>query len=114
MKKPKNIFKKDKRPTRRELISMESRLGATIFGPSGGRRREFFNLDPTTWIWHEEYTDMLGRHRTTTVRYEVQVGKGILKYSQGSNYSYLQGDELRNFKNAVKAYHDLVKQQIYN
>ena len=112
--KVKSIFKVDRRPTRRELIDRESKLGATIFSSTGNCRREFFNLDPTTWIYHEERTDALGRRQENTVRYEVQAGKGVLKYCLGSKYSYLEGDELRNFKKAVQTYHDLIERQIYS
>ena len=41
-----------KKLTERELIQLESEIGATIFGdkPDHVVRRTFFNLDKTTWI----------------------------------------------------------------
>ena len=45
-----------KQLTERDLIRLESEIGAQLFGPlPKGRRREFFCLDASTWIWHEEY-----------------------------------------------------------
>ena len=49
--------------TRRDLIRMESKIGATVFGPvPANHRREFFCLDEHTWVWYEEYfEDRSGR-----------------------------------------------------
>ena len=53
-----SVGKSKKRPfkryTERELITLESEIGAELFGPvEKGRHREFFCLDEKTWIWHE-------------------------------------------------------------
>lgn len=68
--------------TERELIQRESEIGSMIFGePPRGCQRDFFNLDHSTWIWHEENFDHATRQKTsTTVRYEVHKKW----YSQGS------------------------------
>ena len=52
-----------KKLTERELIQLESEIGATIFGdkPDHVVRRTFFNLDKTTWIWHEEVMSKDGK-----------------------------------------------------
>ena len=102
-----------KKLTERELIQLESDIGKNIFGPIvEGHRREFFNLDPNTWIWYEEYTDSAGIKKSTTTRYEVQE-KAILKAQDGAKYSYLEGDELQNFGVAVQMYYEQVMRGVY-
>lgn len=103
------ILKKKNRPlkkfTERELIQLESEIGATIFGekPEHVTRREFFNLDKDTWIWYEEIVDKDGKKQELTTRYEVQP-KGILKVQPNYRYSYLEGDELQNFVQIGRAH----------
>ncbi len=111
------LRKKDrplKKFTERELIQLESEIGATIFGekPAHVMRREFFNLDKDTWIWYEEVTDKNGKKQELTTRYEVQA-KGILKIQPNYHYSYLEGDELNNFVLAVKEYYERVSRRLY-
>lgn len=99
--------------TERELIRLEAEIGATLFGPlPRGHRREFFCLDATTWIWHEEWLD--GRElQIATTRYEVQDG-GILKVQEGARYSYVEGKELDNLMLAVQTYYERVAREIYH
>ena len=112
------LWKKKNRPlkkfTERELIQLESEIGATIFGekPAHVTRREFFNLDKDTWIWYEEIVDKDGKKQELTTRYEVQP-KGILKVQPNYRYSYLEGDELQNFVLAVKEYYERVSRDLY-
>jgi hypothetical protein len=91
----------------KELLRYEARLGGHLFGPiPDGVRREFFCLDPNTWVWHEEWKDKVGRH-TVTTRYDVRPS-GILK-SQGNNaYQRLSAPEAQNFIQAVRLYRDRV------
>ncbi len=99
--------------TERELIQLESEIGRELFGPiPKGHRREFFNLDPHTWIWYEEYHDKDGRQRSTTTRYEVQE-HGVLKAQEGARYSYIEGAELQNLLLAVRMYHERVMRDLY-
>lgn len=99
--------------TERELIQLESEIGRELFGPiPKGRRREFFNLDKNTWIWHEEYTDPNGAVKATTTRYEVQ-GNRILKAQDGTQYNYVDGQELQNLAVAVQMYYEKVMRGIY-
>ena len=97
-----SALKKKNRPlkkfTERELIQLESEIGATIFGekPEHVTRREFFNLDKDTWIWYEEIVDKDGKKQELTTRYEVQP-KGILKVQPNYRYNYLEENELQNF-----------------
>lgn len=113
-----SALKKKNRPlkkfTERELIQLESEIGATIFGekPAHVTRREFFNLDKDTWIWYEEIVDKDGKKQELTTRYEVQP-KGILKVQPNYRYSYLEGDELQNFVLAVKEYYERVSRDLY-
>jgi len=102
-----------KKLTERELIQLESDIGKNIFGPiAEGHRREFFNLDPKTWIWYEEFTDASGIKKSTTTRYEVQE-KAILKAQDGAKYSYLEGAELQNFGVAIQMYYEQVTRGVY-
>ena len=111
-------FRKKDRPlkkfTERELIQLESEIGATIFGekPAHVTRREFFNLDKDTWIWYEEVADGKGGRQELTTRYEVQP-KGLLKIQPNYQYTYLEGAELQNFILATKEYYERVSRQLY-
>lgn len=99
--------------TDRDLLKLESKIGATLFGPvPEGRRREFFCLDEATWIWHEEWRDEKGIERQSTVRYEVH-SNGILKVTDGPRYQFIEGKELDNLVEATRLYHDMVAQRIY-
>lgn len=99
--------------TERELIQLESQIGSQLFGPiPEGHRRQFFNLDETTWIWYEEYQDVNGQQKTMTTRYEVQ-GKKIMKAQDGAQYSYIEGEELRNLTLAIQMYFEQVMRGVY-
>ncbi len=107
----KHLFKKF---TERELIQLESEIGAKLFGPiPAGFRREFFCLDESTWIWYEEgLSSKTGKVEQTTTRYEVHEN-GILKVQEGSRYTYIEGSELDNFVVATRLYHEQVARDIY-
>ena len=100
--------------TPRQLIQKESDISRTIFGqlPPQVLRREFFNLDETTWIWHEEVRRENGETYEVTTRYELKP-RGVLKVQPGPRYTYLEGDELYNFHQAVRAYYERVSSQLY-
>ena len=102
-----------KKLTERELLTMESEIGAKLFGPiPAGHRREFFCLDEKTWIWHEEWTDKKGSHQATT-RYEIH-GDKVLKVQEGPRYQYIEGQELENLTTATQLYFEQVARNIYN
>ena len=111
----KNMTKRPlKRYTERELILLESEIGAELFGPvEKGRHREFFCLDEKTWMWHEEWMDDKRHLQANTIRYEI-TDDGVLKVQEGARYSYLQGDELRNFIVATRMYYERVARELYN
>ena len=90
----------------RDLINAESALGRTLFGEvKAGHTREFFCLKKNVWLWYED---------GLMIRYEVREN-GIYKQI-GSNTTYIKvaGEELQNFRNATKAYLNLVKSHIYS
>jgi hypothetical protein len=98
----------------RELIQLESEIGAKLFGPlPAGGRREFFCLDENTWIWYEEgVSPQTGRLETSTTRYEIH-DNGILKVQEGSRYLFIEGAELENFLKATRLYYEQVAREIY-
>lgn len=99
--------------TERSLIERESEIGRELFGPiPAGHKREFFCLDPQTWVWHEEWKDENNISRSSTTRYEVQPG-GILKVQPGRVYKYLEGEELENLGIAVKLYYERCAREVY-
>ena len=102
-----------KKLTERDLLRLESEIGATLFGPiPAGHRREFFCLDATTWIWYEEWTDEKGTLQQATTRYEVH-DKGILKVQEGSRYQFIEGEELSHLAVAVRLYYEQVARNVY-
>ena len=102
-----------KKITERDLINLESRVGSFIFGEvPKGHKREFFNLDPDTWIWYEEWVDEKGELVQQTIRYEVSENQ-VLKVCPGLRYSILTGEELSNFRLATEEYYRRVMAQVY-
>lgn len=98
--------------TERELINLESKIGAEIFGElPRGHRREFFCLDASTWIWHEAWKDKAGDHEVT-VRYEIH-DNGVLKVQDGARYDFIEGEELRRIAVAIQMYYERVAREIY-
>jgi hypothetical protein len=110
---PKNRKRPLKKLTERELLQLESEIGAKLFGdaPKDGRR-EFFCLDEKTWIWHEEWLEEGGKRQQRTIRYEVHE-KGILKVQEGARYSFVEGEELQNLMTAATMYYEQVARHVY-
>jgi len=99
--------------TTRQLLKLESEIGAQIFGPTEKNLvREFFCLDEKTWIWHEQWLDRKRNLVSRTVRYEIQ-DKGILKIQDGGKYDYLAGEELNNLILAIGLYYERVMRELY-
>lgn len=111
--------KPHKRPfgklTERELIQLESDIGARLFGAvPKDHRREFFNLDLSTWIWYDEWMDaQTGQRKSTTIRYEVHEN-GILKVQEAARYEFIEGQELDNFMAAIHLYYERVAREVYH
>lgn len=111
---PKTQQRPLKKLTERELLQLESEIGAKLFGEvPAGHRREFFCLDAKTWIWYEETIDPKTKktHRMT-IRYEVH-DNGILKVQEGARYSYIEGEELDNLVAATAMYYEQVARNVY-
>lgn len=107
-----------KRPvlTEKDLKAMESKIGAKIFGPvKPNERREFFNDNEKSWFFHQEITDSNSKIHSVTLHYEVNP-QGVLRISSNPNVKneFISGQELDNFVQAAKMYHELVMTQIYN
>ncbi len=100
--------------TEHDLVRREARIGAELFGPiPADHRREFFCLDESTWIWHEEWLDIDGVRHELTTRYEIR-GNQVIK-AQGSNpYQIVSAREARNLLAAVAIYHQRVMREVYN
>ncbi len=108
---PKNY---SNRLTLPELINAESAIGRTLFGPIPvGHQREFFTSRRNVWIWHESWTDQLGRVQKYTVRYEVRP-EGVFKRTDQSPYQRIEGEELDNFRATAKTYLNLIKRNLYS
>lgn len=96
-----------------EAINAESALGRTIFGPIPvGHQREFFKYKDNVWIWHESWIEN-GKFKKITVRYEVRKDGVYKKSGSGKDYKKIEGDELENFRKALRAYLKVVKEKLY-
>lgn len=111
--KKRRFFNSLEKQSNETLLDLESKVGSKIFGQApNGVRREFFNLNENSWIWHEEWTDGHGRLQQITTRYEIRNDK-VVKIQPGPRYFEVKGQELANFHAAVNAYHRAVLSQIY-
>jgi len=100
--------------TNRQLIDKEAQIGRQLFGPiPNGRRREFFCLDKNTWIWYEEWTDMVGRRTHLNTRYEI-TPNGVLKVQGDKHYVFVGEEEARNLYKAMKLYYQYTSAHVYN
>ena len=103
-----------KKLTERQLIQRESEIGAQLFGPIPPHHtRQFFNLDRTTWVWYEQWTDQdTGKKQELITKYEVHPS-GILKVQEGARYTFITGAELDNFVMAVQLYYERIMREVY-
>lgn len=98
----------------RNLIRTEASIGGTLFGEiPEGHRREFFCLDKHTWIWHEEWVDMIGRRNVRTTRYDVRPD-GILKAQDGAGYQAVTKQEALHLIKAAELYRQKVYRELYH
>ena len=99
-----NREKQRKIEAERQLINAESALGRTLFGEiEEGKQREFFCLQKNVWVWYED-----GK----VIRYEVRKS-GVYKKVDSGSYNKISGEELEHFRDATKAYLQLIKLNLY-
>ncbi|MCL2094963.1 hypothetical protein FWH13_02485 [Candidatus Saccharibacteria bacterium] len=111
-KRPKTLRAKISLRNRRlekSLLDEESSVGRNIFGAlPEGHHREFFNLSPDIWIWHEEESAPDGQPASQTTRYQVDK-RGVKKVRLARPNVYLKDEELENFDKATRKYFTLAK-----
>ena len=96
------------------MIRHEARIGGQVFGPvAPGGRREFFCLDEHTWIWHEEWVDASGTHRTKTTRYDVRPDGLIIKAQDGQPYQEVNPQEAVRLYEAAAEYERRINTELY-
>ena len=97
----------------RNLIRREAEIGGTLFGPvPAGGRREFFCLDKTTWVWHEEWVDANGQKQIRNTRYDMRPS-GVLKAQNGQGYHQVSLEEARHLQTAIREYGRRVNAELY-
>ncbi len=95
-----------------KLIRHEAQIGGQVFGPiPKGHRREFFCLDETTWVWHEEWVDHQGTNQVMNTRYDVRPN-GIFKVQNGQ-YRSVSKTEAKRLIDAAQIYRKRVKAEMY-
>ena len=73
---------------------MEAKIGGRMFGVTQKNvRREFFCLDPHTWVWHEEWTDNYGKRQIVTTRYNLRP-EGIIKAHNNQHYEKVGKEDI--------------------
>lgn len=109
---PKLPTKPKKERIHREVLEIESKIGAEIFGPiEKGRQRSFFCLNRYTWVWHEQWLDNSKAARSMMTYYHIRTN-GILKSSGNQDYKPLSTSELNNFIKAAEIYSQTVPQRL--
>lgn len=89
------------------LIRAEAKIGGQLFGPvPNGHNRQFFCLNESVWIWHEEWTEN-GSRKVITTHYDVR-SDGVIKTQDGRPVQYVGKDEARNLYYAVELYQQRV------
>jgi hypothetical protein len=107
--------KYDRILTDQELKNEEGKIGADIFGPiNPNETRIFFNDNRESWFFYQEKTDSEGKKHSITLHYEVR-SDGIWKIDtkDGLKCELVIGQDLENFINATKIYHQRVMNKIY-
>ena len=98
---------------KRDFIHLEAKIGGRMFGVTQKNvRREFFCLDPHTWVWHEEWTDNYGKRQIVTTRYNLRP-EGIIKAHNNQHYEKVGKDEAKNFILAASLYLKRVRAEVY-
>ncbi len=98
----------------KQLIDIEAEIGGTVFGPTQpDEDRRFYCLDECTWVYQNEYRDLItGKKKQMIIRYELHPN-GVLKVVNGNNHSMVQDDEAKRLTEAIKLYYKLVMEKVY-
>lgn len=95
------------------LLRREAQLGGQLFGPSTPtRRREFFCLDSSTWVWHEEWLNKDEIWQSKTTRYDVKAD-GVYKSQSNTSYKKISDIEAANLYRAIQLYSKNVAEPLY-
>ena len=99
--------------TLEQLKSEESKIGSSMFGLDSNVRTEFFNDNEQSWFFYQEVTGRRGEKDSVTLHYEVHP-EGILRIKNNEiNGCVIEGEELKNFTDSVRIYHDRIIDEIY-
>ena len=96
-------------------IKKEAYLGGRIFGNlQRHQQREFFCLDPKTWIWHESWRDKeTKKQQAFMLRYDITSDQ-IYKRKDDDNRPHLLGQqESLNLQTAIAVYQTEVLAKLY-
>lgn len=108
-----SVLEQKKTAIYRNLLRREAEIGGSLFGPvAKGGKREFFCLDESTWVWHEEWNDAKGQRHVRNTRYDIRP-TGILKAQNGQGYRMVSLEEAENLMAAIQTYVTRVKSEVY-
>lgn len=108
-----HLWQQSREARERMLIKREAQVGATVFGAvPAGHYREFFNLDQTTWVWFEQWTDSQQKTHRLYTKYEFQP-RGVLKTVNNIAKGYVEGAELDRLLGAIESYRIKVAKEVY-
>jgi hypothetical protein len=98
----------------KQLIEIESEIGGQVFGPSRpDEERRFYCLDERTWVYQNNYVDLIdGNKKQMVIRYELHPN-GVLKVINSKSHSMVQDDEAERLIEAIKLYYKLVMTKVY-
>lgn len=101
--------------TEQELKNEEGKICADIFGPvESNETILFFNDNRESWFFYQEKIDSDNKRHSITLHYEVRAnGVWRIDTKDGMKCEKISGQELENFVNSVKIYHQRVMSQIY-
>ncbi len=85
------------------ILNGEARVGAKVFGDTGGKNRRFFCQDENTWVWHQD---------SVTVFYKVNPSS-IYKSNDGVSWRTAGEDEAKRLLQAAKLYKRLVEVKVH-
>lgn len=109
---PQRVIDNRRQKLRKSILRHEAEVGGKIFGPiPKGVNRQFFCLDPFTWIWYEEW-DKLGKRKSQMTKYTVGT-KSIVKSQDGQSDKMISAEEAKRLVDAVKTYQSRVELEVY-